>query len=127
MVSGGRREGEQGQGDKFLDSVELLNLDGTWICTMPQMPEARSGHTQSGPVICGGSGSATKKSCITFFSGGKDWVKTHNLTKERQWHSAWASPRGVMLMGGFDHKTTTEILTGDGDTNPGFSLDYRTK
>ena len=121
MVSGG--EGEGG----YLDSVELLNMDGTWNCPMPAMPETRWGHTQTGPVACGGEGSASaKKSCITFFSGGDDWVKTHNLSTGRWYHSSWASPRGVMLMGGPSSDTTSEILTEDGDTTPGFTLNYKT-
>ena len=125
MLSGGAAER-----GKVLDSVELLNLDGKRICPMPTMPEARSSHTQSGPVICGGSSRATMTSCITFFSGGEDWVKTHNLTKGRQGHSAWASHRGLMLMGGgFDRSsmTTTDILTENGNTIPSFALDYVTE
>ena len=123
LVTGGR--GESGR----LDSVELLNMDGTWNCPMPTMPEPRMGHTQTGPVACGGSGTAVRSSCVTFFSGGDDWVKTHNLTQDRRYHSAWASPRGVMLMGGFDHssKTTTNILTENRDTIPSFTLDHETE
>ena len=119
MVSGGMENGVK------LDSVELLNMDGTWNCPMPPMPEARSGHTQSGRIACGGWDPAARKSCVTFFNGGEDWVKTHNLTQQRRYHSSWASPRGVMLMGGLSSVETTEILTGDGVTTPGFSLDYK--
>ena len=126
MVSGGH--GKVGDTWGNLDSVELLNIDGTWNCPMPSMPEPRSCHTQSGPVICGGWDLASndRKSCVTFFSGDDNWVKTHNLTKDRRYHSAWASPRGVMLMGGRWAEKTTEILTEDGDTKPGFNV-YRTK
>ena len=129
MVSGGVGDGKNIRGFNgiTLDSVELLTMEGSWICQLPPMPEPRIRHTQSGRIICGGWDPAARKSCITFFSGGEDWVKTHNLTQDRRYHSAWESPQGVMLMGGLDHQTTTEILTGDGDTNPGFSLDYRTK
>ena len=119
MVSGGY--GSRGK----LNSVELLNMDGTWNCPMPPLPEPRSAHTQSGPVICGGY--VDKKSCVTFFSGDDNWVKTHNLSKDRRYHSAWASPRGVMLMGGRWAEKTTEILTEDGDTKPGLNLDYYTR
>ena len=126
MVSGG--EGEGG----YLDSVELLNMDGTWNCPMPAMPEPRSSHTQSGRIACGGHDPAVtrsrtrrRKECITFFNGGDDWVQTHNLTKRRRGHSAWASPQGVVLMAGIagGDRKTTEILTGDGVTTPGFILD----
>ena len=135
MVTGGQGDWASGR----LASVELLDMNGTWICPMPTMPKPRTDHTQTGPVICGGSGyfgSDARKSCITFFNGGDDWVKTHNLTQNRQYHSAWASHQGVMLMGGYGRNsieserifgTTSEILTGDGDTIPGFTLDYRTE
>ena len=121
MVSGGK-----GNGGVVLDSVELLNMDGTWNCPMPTLPQPRYGHTQTGPVTCGGKEEPARTSCLTFTSGGSDWVKTHNLTGKGRWeHSSWASPRGVMLMGGYSSGTTTDILTEDGDTIPGFTLDYR--
>ena len=90
LVTGGMSPG----GD--LDSVELLNMDGTWNCPMPPMPVGRYHHTQTGPVVCGGYGGnegyGGKKSCITFISGSVNWEKTHTLAKGREWHSAWASP-----------------------------------
>ena len=132
MVSGGT-----GQGGR-LDSVELLNMNGSWICPMPKMPQPRSAHTQSGPIACGGYKSGSRRqevrqTCDTFFSGGEDWVRTHTLAQERYSHSAWASPRGLMLLGGVAHSNeiienerTTEILTEDGETTPGFTLNYWT-
>ena len=80
LVTGGRGE------DGMMNSTELLNMDGTWNCPMPAMPEPRVAHTQSGPVICGGWDLASndRKSCVTFFSGDDNWVKTHNLTKDRR-------------------------------------------
>ena len=138
IVSGGIGEGENGYAWKYLDSVELLKTDGTWICSMPTMPEPRYGHSQTGPVACSGLSpqitgvrvpkeikrrrEAISKSCITLST---EWEKTYNLSKVRRDHSAWASPKGVMLMGGVRDKTT-EILTENGDTIPGFSLDYET-
>ena len=124
LVSGGLAKGELG---KTLESVELLNMDGTWNCPMPPMPEPRYGHSQSGRIACGRWHTAASKSCVTFFSGGDDWVKTHNLSKGRWYHSSWVSPRGVMLMGGPSSDTTSDILTEDGDTIPGFTLHYKTE
>ena len=126
MVTGGR--GQRGVG---LDSVELLNMDGTWICSMPPLPNARIQHSQTGTIVCGGRGSArvpeASKSCVTFSSDGDDWnwMLSHNLTKRRRDHGAWASPLGVMLIGTDDimAESTTEILTEDGDTIPGFTMD----
>ena len=125
-----------------LKSVELLNMDGTWNCPMPPLPVPRFGHSQTGAVTCGGhkDGSyevTVQKSCVTLSS---DWEQTHNLTARwGRWdHSAWRSPRGVVLMGGglypgwrgqgqpIPYLTTTEILTQDGDTTPGFTLSYET-
>ena len=124
MVSGGK--GKEGK----LDSVELLNMNGTGICSMPPLPEARYDHSQTGPVICGGEAWKSSLACITFST---DWKKTHTLAGpkgmgDRKEHVAWASPRGVMLIGGSDpdSERTSEILTEDGHTTPGFTLDYRT-
>ena len=121
LVTGGR-----GRGREVLDSVELLNMDGTLNCPMPSMPEPRFAHTQSGRIICGGENSAARKSCVTFINGSVNWEKTHTLAKTRYRHSAWASPQGVILIGGADGSDgkgkTTEILTEDGDTKPGFTL-----
>ena len=125
MVTGGR--GQRGVG---LDSVELLNMDGTWICSMPPLPNARIQHSQTGTIVCGGRGSArvpeASKSCVTFSSDGDDWnwMLSHNLTKRRRNHGAWASPLGVMLIGTDNLMAeSTEILTEDGDTIPGFTMD----
>ena len=122
LVTGGKGQG----GD--LDSVELLNIDGTWNCPMSPMPEPKFGHTQTGPIVCGGYGG--EKSCITFISGDVNWEKTHTLAKEKWWHSAWDSPQGTILIGGMDlgrsALTTSEILLENGDTAPGFNLDYQT-
>ena len=123
LVTGG--EGEGG----ILDSTELLNMDGTWNCPMPPMPEPRLGHTQTGLVTCGGNSGDNAKSCITFISGSVNWKKTHTLAKRRGWHSAWASPQGINLLGGLGSnvRTTSEILLENGDTKPGFNLDHRTR
>ena len=125
-----------------LKSVELLNMDGTWNCPMPQLPVARFGHSQAGAVTCAGRDGSyedtVQKSCVTLSS---DWEQTHTLSHARwgRWdHSTWRSPRGIVLMGGglypgwrghgdpLRYLTTTEILTQDGDTTPGFTLRYET-
>ena len=120
LVTGGRGEGG------VLNSTELLNMDGTWNCHMPAMPKPRYAHTQTGPVVCGGRGG--DKSCITFIRGDVNWEETHTLAEERQQHSAWDSPQGIVLIGGSSSRaeTTSEILLENGDSNPGFSLDYDT-
>ena len=60
---------------------------------------------------------------------------THKLGKKRSGHAAWASPQGVLIMGGaaetrttfkihpgMSIDTTTELLTDSGDTTPSFNL-----
>ena len=116
MVTGGL-----GLGDP-LDSVELLNINGSRSCSLPSLPKPRLGHSQTGSVVCGGLDKGTRTSCVTLSS---EWEKTHTLAEKRVYHSAWSSPRGIMLLGG-DYDAT-EILTENGDTIPGFPLDYDTK
>ena len=120
---------------KNLASVELLNLDGSFNCMLPSLPHARSSHTQSGLVACGGNPNETTfKTCDTFSIGMEEWKKSHTLRKERRLHSSWASPEGVMLLGGWDsgfttekEDKTTELLTNDGDTIPGIKLKFDTQ
>ena len=106
-------------------SAELLHINGSRLCSLPNLPSIRTGHSQTGGTLCGGGlyGSGTWTSCLTFTSG--SWEETHTLDRERFAHSAWASPRGIMLLGGaFDYsaRTTTEILLENGRTTPGFRL-----
>ena len=126
-------------------SVELLNMDGSHICNLPALPNSwvdreRAGkadffmdHTQTGLVTCGGGGfhNGRQKYCVTFNPDEGSWQETHILQKTREFHSSWASPQGVMLLGGTAFEpcrayTTTEILTNNGDTKPGFQLKYET-
>ena len=110
-----------------LASVELLNLDGSFLCKLPSLPDGRSGHTQTGLVACGGwprSTNTNSKDCLTFSIGMEEWKISHNLTEERIQHSSWDSPEGVVLLGGWKNENTTEILTNSGDSIPGFKLKY---
>ena len=95
-------------GDGIMDdkSVEVLHSDGTPWCSLPDLPEGRMFHTQTGLLACGGL--HTTFSCIKF-SGGK-WKPSHKLKKEHYYHSSWASPLGTVLMGGMDNDKTTELL-----------------
>ena len=115
MVTGGYSSGG-------LTSVELLFLNGTRLCALPDLPEARYQHSQSGLLACGGGGDSERASCVTF-SGGS-WEQTHTLGQSRYGHTAWASPQGVLLMGGpwENHLTTTELLTDNGGTTLSFNI-----
>ena len=107
-------------------------MDGTWNCPLPPLPgRGNYHHTQTGTIMCGGAGPVGPH-CYTLSS---DWEKTHTLglhdktrPAQKGWrysHSAWASPKGVMLFGGvtLTRVASMEILTEKGDTIPGFSLD----
>ena len=46
----------------------------------------------------------------------------HNLHK-RHGHTAWASPQGVLIMGGvYSQQQTTELLNDNGGATPSFTL-----
>ena len=136
LVTGGARYTD---GTRYkhpaLTSVELLNLDGSFNCMLPSLPEGRSSHTQTGLVACGGYPNPREnlKTCDTFSIGMEEWKKSHVLREERHSHTSWASPQGVMLLGGWDsirttgkEDETTEVLTNDGETTPSFGLKYKT-
>ena len=129
LVTGGWGEG--GRLERRLDSVELLNMDGTWNCPMSPLPKPTYTHTQTGPIVCGGDNGSgmMMMACFTFISGDVNWEKTHTLAKPRWGHSAWASPQGIMMLGGWDNRawTTSEILLENGDTKLGFRLKYDTQ
>ena len=61
-----------------------------------------------------------QRTCITFASG--RWKKTHTLKEARASHTGWASPRGVLLMGGRYGMSTTKLLMDNGHTTPSFNL-----
>ena len=106
-------------------SVELLFLNGTRLCALPDLPGARHHHSQSGLLACGGGHSreSEQNSCVKF-SGGT-WEQTHTLGQGRYAHTAWASPRGVLLMGSTYSQgmKTTELLNDDGSSTASFNLD----
>ena len=113
-------------------SVELFHTNGTRICSLPDLPSTKYGHSQSSLTCCGGGGSSVSTSCLTFISG--SWEESHSLSRRRgSGQSAWASPQGIMLLGGgicsrnhCNAGTSTEILLENGYTTPGFDLDYKT-
>ena len=141
MVTGG----ESAKGSK-LRSVEVLHSDGSPWCALPDLPKTRYAHTQTGLEACGGLTSdygisydddmeydedfdAPKVTCVRF-SGGS-WNQSHGLEVWRSFHSSWASPAGILIMGaerGPDTKTT-EFLNDshDEESVPHFPLKYTIK
>ena len=105
--------------------VEVLREDGSSWCLLPDLPDSRYWHTQSGLVICGGGSLDARTSCLTFSSG--QWITSHSLQQTRYYHSSWKSQQGIMLIGGSVSGTTTEILNDDGQSTTSFSLQYNTR
>ena len=111
-------------------SVEVLHSDGTPWCSLPGLPEEIAYHTQTGLLACGGM---YMYSFCFKFSGGK-WKRSHMLKKGRDYHSSWASPLGIVLMGGGmgeeeeSRAQTTELLDDTtGDSVMTFPLKYDTE
>ena len=73
------------------------------------------------PVIC------NFQSC-EMFTGGK-WSDYSNPLKTRRWlHQSWFSKDGLVLIGGYNGPTSTEIVPiGGGPSVLGFSLQYNSR
>ena len=96
-------------------SAELLHGNGSYWCSLPDLPEVRYGHTQTGLEACGSFRAATTKTTCVRLSGGS-WSPSHQLVEKRRNHCSWSSPSGILMMGGSDSIKTTELLddtTGD--------------
>ena len=106
-------------------SVEILREEGSSLCTLPDLPDDFNGHTQTGPIACGGS--YHQSSCY-IFSG--VWNQSHTLRYDRYYHSAWMSPLGLILLGGTgeDSVTNSELLSDEfNNSTELFSLRYYTE
>ena len=110
--------------DGELSSVEVYVPSINTSCSLPSLSVGTFGHSQDGLLQCGGSGNNLQ--CHTFQSASGEWVKTHNLSEVREYHSSWQREDGtIVLMGGDDSPTTTEIVSDSSAVStPGFSLKY---
>ena len=87
-------------GDTSLVSVEVLKEDGSPWCSLPDFPDNRHLHSQTGLlhpynrnlnhiplglVACGGFVTNTTDTCLTFTVGG-EWTQTHLLLYPRYEH-----------------------------------------
>ena len=127
LVSGGNTGIEFGP-DMFAPT-ELVDTTGSLLrCDFANLPFSRYGHTQTGLTACGGQcgDRDCETSCHKLFGVPGDWwwTKSHTWASRRVGHSAWASPQGIVLIGGRDSGSTSETLLENGDTKPGFSLEY---
>ena len=117
----------------FLSKSSFIPQDKTSQCgeTDCTVGDAFTEHIKSksniGLLTCGGGSTAEKTSCVTFdghaaFNGG-NWKKTHILSQYRTFHTSWASPKGVLLIGSSEtNYQTSEMLIDDGDTTATFPL-----
>ena len=81
-------------GPKANSSTELLSSNGTRLCSL-LFPNKFS-FSQIGLIVCGGH--HLDSNCYTFSDG--KLKKSHTLGRGRNGHAAWASPQGVLIIGG---------------------------
>ena len=84
--------------------------------TIPGSP--RVWHTLTGTVLCGGAYPGTSTDCLELTETGDGWQPYSTvLTVSRQAHSAWDSPSGVVLLGGYDSPDSTELVNTTASTS----------
>ena len=112
LVTGGLNDFNLDVSGGVLSAVEVLHSDGSPWCSLPDLPDIRRAHTQTGLEACGGFGRTADESltstCVRF-SGGS-WSPSHELVVQMWLHSSWASPAGTVLMGGYFSPQSTELL-----------------
>merc|ERR1719300_1802563 len=115
IISGGEPQDSAG------NSVEVYVPSTGQHCQLPDLPgEKRDWHTMEEMMVCGGY--YTRTSCLTLIDG--TWQTTITLLDERDDHSSWASPSGVILLGGEGSPRTSERIQEDGTSVSGFPLEY---
>ena len=93
-----------------LQVAEALNIDGTRLCKLPDLPTPMSGQTMSGKLLCGGVDSnEISKSCLKFENG--LWVELPwNLQENRSQHVSWTRSDGkTRLFGGYFRRVIKNI------------------
>ena len=61
-------------------TVEAISLEGTPLCTLPDLPDERRRHTMDDDIMCGGY--STKTSCLRYVAG--EWTRfRRNLVNSR--------------------------------------------
>ena len=111
-MTGGRKDGAKiTSAERGLTSVELLHDDGSPWCSLPDLPQGLSYHSQTRLEACGGAWHITE--CVKFSKG--NWTTSYS-EEHSFWagHSSWASPLGTVLIGGTagSHPRNMELLPG---------------
>ena len=109
----------------YLKSVEAYNPHIKKVCKLSNLPESRVGHTVCGGLLCGGKD--TDRSCLKF--GPLGFLRANaSLQQNRLSHLCWNVPEGVLLLGGKDSPSTTELVLRDGSASVSkFNLSYPAK
>jgi len=116
MIAGGMPSFSGGK------SVEVFVPSTGQHCQLPDLPAGRFQHSMDARTVCGGR--YTWTSCITLTQEGT-WERTTTLLEKRFWHSSWASPSGLILLGGVGSRNTSEKIPA-GTSSSSFNLKYNT-
>ena len=94
--------------------------------SLPSIPGSpRVWHTLTGTVLCGGVYPGTSKSCLELKLNGDGWMPySMALTEYRMAHSAWDSPNGIFLLGGYYSGDSTEVVSSSGSVSQ-FTMNYK--
>ena len=106
-------------------SAELYLPQSGAQCELPEIGQDFAAHTADNLTLCGGD--FTRTSCVSLTEEG--WVTSSNLLQERYYHSSWASPSGLRLLGSavLANLKTTEVLLQNGTSQQSFTLQYNTE
>ena len=110
--------------------VEVFNIKTKKTCHLPDLPgDARDTHSQCGNLLCGGGDDSVSRSCLMLDPlTGKFTPTSVTLREERVSHLCWDAEGEngpTLLMGGYDLKRSTELVSSDGSSSSSsFSLTY---
>ena len=97
-------------------SVEVLYANGSRLCSLPDLPYSRQGHTQDGLTACGGFNTDNQPYChtLTLADGQWTWTQSHSLITPRRVHTSWSVNDELIIIGGKGREnstSTSEALT----------------
>ena len=118
-------------GNGAKQSAEVFLLWSNNTCQLPSLPDQRWGHVQSGPLLCGGYDSSTRRSCLRWNMQTGGWDKLPvTLSENRDDSSAWARGDQLVIMGGQSDaaRESSETVSSDGAVNSrSFRMKYDTR
>ena len=98
--------------------AEVWNPVNQQSCPLPDLPEEMWGHSHCGNLLC------RFNSCLRMYS-----PASVSLLQARYFHLCWSLPGGrgeVMLLGGSNSSTTTEVISSNSESKPSWDLKYKT-